>query len=82
MAYCHLAFFQGSLSKPPSSVGTAPTAQQGADWKSGGPESQSDTSVGFAKCTDLGEKGGGEASFVTGGKEQGVSANILPEFCI
>lgn len=60
----------GSLSKPTSSVGTAPRAQWGVDWKSGGPQSQSDTSVGFATRTELGKWGGGEASFVTDEKGQ------------
>lgn len=70
MACCHLALCQGLLSKPTSSAGTAPRAQSGADWRPRGPWSPSDTSVGFATGTALGERGGGAASFVTDEKGQ------------
>lgn len=72
----------GSLSKPTSSAGTAPRAQWGADWKSGGPWSQSDTLVSFATGTELGKGVEGRLPLSPMRKGSLVNANTLPELCI
>lgn len=52
MAFCHLASCRGSFSKATSSLGTAPPALWGVDWKSGVFSLHHTPRWASAKCTE------------------------------